>query len=438
MKTLNGLPVYKMTIDEDDNFTGVEFISLVDQPAIEVNWVAFKETIKRYSFDADKQIVTGPAMIPDLPIYRFDKSIGEYYVSFDQSEIEKIARKFNKEQRTLGINYQHQDDSQVKSATIIEQWFISDKKNDKSNAFGFDLPVGTWMVSVHISDSKFWNNEVKSGNVKGYSIEGFLNLEMSKIKMNKHKQKFEKVETAALNSPIWLNGPLAVDTYVFNAEPQVILLDGTEQRVIQYPIWESIIELADGQVLTIYNGKIVEINKKQDSTTMNKIKMNVEVKTKDGVVIWSPADSIAEGVEVYNVSETGEQTAVADGDYTLEDGSVITVASGKVTVIVASETSSSETDKPANEDKKAKYEITTEDIQAISEALGIADLVKRIEVLETSNTAMAKENKELKDKFSKIPGLSSTTTTKDDETNVKTKMSIEDKASALRLLKNKK
>ena len=165
MNTLNGLPVYKMTIDENDTISGVEYISLVDRPAIQVDWVAMSNQKKLYFGDVDKQMLFGPAMIPDLPIYRVDPEIGEYYVSFTKEEIEKIFRKFNKQQRTLGINYQHQNNSQVKSAVITEQWTIMDKQNDYSNTLGFDLPIGTKMVGVYISDKEFWDKEIKSGNV---------------------------------------------------------------------------------------------------------------------------------------------------------------------------------------------------------------------------------------------------------------------------------
>ncbi len=348
MKTLNGLPVYKMTIDEFDNLTGVEFISLVDAPAIEVNWVALsKKKLKLFAGSVDKQILTGPAMIPDMAIYRSDEQMGEYYVSFDKSEIESIQRKFNKEKRTLGINYQHQSDSQVSSAVIIEQWFITDKANDKSNAFGFDLPVGTWMVSVYIADKEFWTKEIKSGNVRGFSIEGFLNLEMKKIK-----------------------------------------------------------------------------------DKMNKTKMT-EIKTEQGIVLTTPADSFIEGSEVFITDAEGKETPAPDGDYVLDNGSTISVAGGKVTAVVTVE-ASTETE------VSTKLELAPEEIASIADALGIADLIARIEALEAGNAEMKIVNEEMKAKFSKLPGSTTSATDKHDNIIInKTKMSLTDKVNALRALKNK-
>lgn len=254
MGTLNGLPVYKHTIDEFDTVTGVEFISLVDYPAIEVNWVAMSENAKRYNFNADKQIVTGPVMIPDLPIYRADDKIGEYYVTFDASEIEKIARKFMREQRTLGINYQHQDNSQVDSAVIIEYWFITDKENDKSNGLGFNLPIGTWMATTYMADKSFWEKEVKSGNVRGYSIEGFLNMEMAKIQ-NKNNAQMTKVKMEAEIKTVdgaTLYTP--ADSFIEGSE--VFMVDGDGNQV---PAADADYVLDNGVTVTVVAGKITVV-----------------------------------------------------------------------------------------------------------------------------------------------------------------------------------
>lgn len=354
MKTLNGLPVYKMTIDENDIVTGVEYISLVDFPAIEVNWVSMNaKTLKLYAASEDKQMLYGPAMIPDLPIYRADDKLGEYYVSFDASEIEKIFKKFNKEQRTLGINYMHQENSQVKSAVITEQWTIHDKNNDYSNTLGFDLPVGTKMVGVFIEDKEFWEREVKSGNVRGFSIEGFLNLEMAKIK-----------------------------------------------------------------------------NKKID-TIMTKIKMNAEIKTVDGAVLFTPADGFTVDAEVYTVDADGYQTVPADGDIVLENGTTLVVVAGKITEVK---------EVPAD---MADTEPETE-ARIVALETAVADLIGRITALETANTEMANANEvltaantEMAAKFAKLPGTTSSVTTKNDNVfGTNTRMSFQDKVDAVIALKN--
>lgn len=350
MKQLNGLPVFRMTINEHDDVTGVDFISLVDEPAIETNFVAFSDKKKKqFFFDTDRQMLTGPAMIPDLPIYRYDEQMGEYYVTFTKEDIEIIARKFAKQQRTLGINYQHQENSQVDSAVIVEYWFISDKQNDKSNIFDFDLPIGTWMVTTYIADSKFWKDEVKSGNVRGYSIEGFLNLEMRNIDKNKMK------------------------------------------------------------------------------TQMSKVKMKAEIKTVDGVVLSTPADSFVEGSEVYMVDGDGNEVPATDGDYSIENGSTISIKDGKVTAVIEVQQS----------EEKPKFELTPDDVKILTDAIEpmIKELTDRIVALEEKIATLETSSTEMKTAMAKTAGAGAVTVTEDKIITPKTKMSLQDKLEAIKGLK---
>lgn len=445
MNTLNGLPVYKMVMNDTDEKSGVEYISLVDFPAIEKNFVAMNaKQMKLYAASEDKQIMVGPAMIPDLPIYRVDSQIGEYYCIFDAQEIERIARRFNQEQRTLCINYMHKENSQVATAVIVEHWFITDKHNDKANTFGFDLPVGTWMVSVYVADTEFWKNEVKSGNVRGFSIEGFLDLQMSKIKkdntIDMNVMKFEVVKTTD-NRDIYIDGALAVDSYVYSARPDTILIDGKVSKM-QYPIWESVLELDTNQILILSNGKILEIKNKNTDTNMTKIKMSAEIKTADGMVLYTPADAFTVDAEVYLVDETGNQTAPEDGEIILENGVTIVVLAGKITEVKEA-TAEDTTVTPETEMADAEPET---EARLVALETAIADLIARVTALETANADMTKVNEELKSqntemaaKFASIPGVTNTATDKNDSetTGVKTRMSFEDKVNAVKALKLK-
>lgn len=172
------LPIYKITINADDE-SGVSKISLVDAPAIEVNWLAFNEHKNLYKFEkaSDEQTLAGPFLIPDLPIYRMDEKLGEYYVVFEKETIKQIAKKFNKESRNSSINKDHLTD--VKDAYVLENWLVKDTKNDKSNTYGYELPEGSWFGLIQIEDEKFWNEFIKSGELKGFSVEGLMGLSFS-------------------------------------------------------------------------------------------------------------------------------------------------------------------------------------------------------------------------------------------------------------------
>jgi hypothetical protein len=44
---------------------------------------------------------------------------------------------------------------------------------DKSKLYGFDLPVGTWFVKMKVDNDDMWDR-IKSGELKGLSIEGYF------------------------------------------------------------------------------------------------------------------------------------------------------------------------------------------------------------------------------------------------------------------------
>ena len=133
-------------------------ISVVEDPAIEEDFIKLKSD-KLYKFD--QQILIGPALVPDKPIYRNDEH-GEYYISFDASSIKQIAADYLKNLE-VSIDHEHS----IK-ATVLESW-IKESENDKSVDYGFDLPVGTWFVKIHIDNDEVWQ-DIKN-NKYGFSIE---------------------------------------------------------------------------------------------------------------------------------------------------------------------------------------------------------------------------------------------------------------------------
>ena len=234
------LPVYKITIDDLDE-SGIEYVSLVESPAIQIKGLMFNQQMEfaslppchdfcvcyiddegrwqfgdtetspcdycversqiyeqiynfskqKYSFhfNEEKQIIAGPAIIPNLKIYRYDDDLGEYYVMFEKPTIEKMVEKFNKLQKTSKINLEHTD--RIAPAFIKGSWIIEDMDNDKSRMYGFtDLPVGTWFIEVKVEDREFWMNEVKRKNRNGFSIEGLMGIQLSSIL----KQEFQSYD----------------------------------------------------------------------------------------------------------------------------------------------------------------------------------------------------------------------------------------------------
>jgi hypothetical protein len=185
---MEGLPTYKITIDEAYNDgtepLGVDAIAFTSNPAVLVKGVAFKSQAKSHFADEKKYRITAPAMIP-MDIYRRDDEMGEYYVQFTEQEIDTIFKDFmlNLNNRNL-FNLEHEGD-QIVPAYILEAWLVDNPDADKAKStFGISVPKGTLMVTAQITDTDYYNKLVEAGQV-GFSIEGFLGLKLSnQIKTN--------------------------------------------------------------------------------------------------------------------------------------------------------------------------------------------------------------------------------------------------------------
>lgn len=181
--------IVKCVIDENGKL-GLTAMGLVDVPAIEENWVALSsEKVKLSSVDKERRMLYGAALIPEKLILRIDKNNEEYYMKFERETIERLAHDFYKKNLHHTTNLQHQ--YPVTGVTIVESW-LKEGNSDKSLALGLsDLPDGTWFIGAKVDDDSVWE-EVKSGAIRGFSIEGmfteqtvemnFVNVESMLIK----------------------------------------------------------------------------------------------------------------------------------------------------------------------------------------------------------------------------------------------------------------
>jgi hypothetical protein len=187
------LPVFKLTIKEDEAAVQeVNAVALVDIPAIGENFFAFSkhifvepgetETENKFSFsvvNSEERIVVGPAMIPDLPIYRKDET-GEYYVFFDRKTIETIALKFYAKGFQQSANEMHM--KPIEGVTFFQSWIADESKGIPKMKQFEDLPDGTWFLGAKVNNDETWA-KVKDGTFKGFSVEGMF--DMTEIKMRK-------------------------------------------------------------------------------------------------------------------------------------------------------------------------------------------------------------------------------------------------------------
>jgi hypothetical protein len=187
---------YKIIINADDETSGVDMISLVDRPAIGENFLIFSEAedITDFKFKSEwEQILTGPALIPDLWIDRVSNG-QKYQVTFDADTIKVIRDKFFKFGFNKNINMDHR--FPVDKTYVVEAWIITEGDN-RAESMGFKkLPVGTLMLSIKVEDENFWNEYILSKKIKGFSVE----VKTDKLVEVFNDSKFNEVYTKYFNT----------------------------------------------------------------------------------------------------------------------------------------------------------------------------------------------------------------------------------------------
>lgn len=165
------MDIIELFIDEENDMSGIDAISVVENPAIESDFVALKnQEFKLAEVDAEKRILMGPALIPNKPIYRKSED-KEYYIYFSKKTVKKASELFLMRCKQNNSTFEHQ--IQLDGMAVVESWLVEDDIQDKSRKYDLDVPVGTWMVSVKVNNDQVWQ-EVKAGKVKGFSIEGYF------------------------------------------------------------------------------------------------------------------------------------------------------------------------------------------------------------------------------------------------------------------------
>lgn len=164
--------IVELVIDEKEENAGIDAVSVVENPAIESDWVALKEhQVELKTVDEDKRILMGAALIPDKQIYRRNEKNEEYYIFFSSDTIRQASQLFLKKGNQNEATLEHQ--SKIEGMTVVESWIVEDPKKDKSALYGFNMPKGTWMLSMYVDNDDVWD-KVKAKEVKGFSIEGYF------------------------------------------------------------------------------------------------------------------------------------------------------------------------------------------------------------------------------------------------------------------------
>lgn len=195
------MKIVELVLDDNEE-SGIEAISIVESPAIESDFVALKsDEVKLAEVDTEKKILMGALLIPNKPIYR--KTEGEeYYIYFSKDTVLKASQRYLTNGYQGNSTLEHSDNLQ--GLTLVESWIVEDDKYDKSRKYDMNVPIGTWMGTVKVNNEEVWNDYVKTGKVKGFSIEGFFadKIKASKVEKIQTLEDIEEEEAAEMLSMI--------------------------------------------------------------------------------------------------------------------------------------------------------------------------------------------------------------------------------------------
>ena len=303
--TIDGLPVYQAVISDEQ--CGMLRISLVDDPAVQSNFVAFSKNQPSRQLmyavqDEDKRLVLGVVMRADFPIYRRepltdDKEV-EFYIIYKADTIRTMAEKYLAENRQNLVNVMHKKGSEVEGVQMV-QYFI---KGAGLNPEGFDdIADGSLFAEFHVTNDEVWN-AIKGGTYRGFSLEG-----------------------------------------LFDLEPE------TDKGFVQ-----EVVDTLDGIFSRIFKHSNTYKNMKMKGLLARLAKALVEMgnlTTDKGILAWDGEDELKVGDAVFIEDSEGNRSTPADGDYTTEDGRVVVVAGGKVTEIREAGTPAPAPQEPAEADE---------------------------------------------------------------------------------------
>ena len=215
--------IVELIIDEKDETSGIDAVSVVESPAIESDFIALKKhEIELKEVDAEKRILMGAALIPNKQIYRKNDKNEEYYIYFSEATIRKASELFFMNSNQNNATLEHKQ--KLDGMSVVESWIV-EGSHDKSMNYGFNFPKGTWVISMKVNNDEIWN-KVKLGEVKGFSIEGyfadkyemsFKNIDMEeKAMIEKIKELITKSELKSNKVELGSIDELKTDALAYN------------------------------------------------------------------------------------------------------------------------------------------------------------------------------------------------------------------------------
>jgi hypothetical protein len=328
------METYKVLFNEEEN-DGVYCVSLVSDPAIGVQFVTLskQKEIKLATINEEQRILLGAVLIPNQPIYRVQDG-HEFNIVFPKETIKQVQQNFSQQGYQNNSTIEHSG-QQIENVTFVETWIKEDEVHDKSVMHGFNEPIGTWYAAMKVNNDEIWNDYVKTGKVKGFSIDGVFDMEKVNLK-TEINMNLESIVNA-----------------IKDGFASVKLSNETEQV------------------------EVVETIEVAMATMM----------LKDGVTILE-AESFEAGQAVFIVAENGDKVPAPIGDHELEDGRVLVITEEGMIAEIKEAMAEEETP-----EAEVEVEMTTEEmIKAIVTNMSV-EVSKQIEAIRTELSAQIAEVK---------------------------------------------
>lgn len=402
--TIDGIPVYRVLVDDERD--GMVRVSLVDDPAVMSDFVAFgRQEPQRFAVEnEDKRLAFGVVARADFPIFRNDPVNGDHYVIFPADTIREMAQKYLTEGRADRVDLMHDGDD-VGGVHLV-QWFIKDSAKGVAPAGFDDIADGSLFAEYHVEDDAIWQ-QIKDGTFKGFSMEVFYTLtpegdtQAVEEAVADLDGMFERI-IAALTSQRNMNkknlfrklGRLLASFASVTTDKGILAWDGDEDLKAGDRVYiedadgerteaaDGDYTTADGKVIVVADGAVAEIRDAEAEVAPAAADEFGSKATDKGELYWEGEDDLKEGDRVFVRDEEGNLADAPDGDYRTEDGKVITVVEGAVASI-----------------KDDEAEVAPEPDPSEELRAQIADLTAQV-------AALSSENEQLKaqvEKLSRIP-----------------------------------
>jgi len=180
-----------MTVEDSE---GMDALGLVDYPAHSKALMTFsKDSKKSYYFNDEQQILMGVAVATNQPIYR-ELEGQQFYVIFDKANTRKIGQKMLQNGYLHNVNEQHDSNRMLKDITLDQLFYIDKDRGVECPGCFADqnLKDGSMIISYKVHGVENWStikSKIQSGEIQGFSIEGYFDKTPLNIKRSKKKMK---------------------------------------------------------------------------------------------------------------------------------------------------------------------------------------------------------------------------------------------------------